>query len=91
MFHLGEVNLQSRLCVCALQHARYLSDMEGGELSRKMIRGNPLRNLDHSSEASVTNLESLVSMVQEICGQQVVRMRDMERLWQTWARQSPAP
>ena len=98
-----EVNLRSRLCICALQHARYLSDMEGGELSRKMIRGNPMRNLDHSSEASVTNLESLVSMVQarhlacrslfqqEICAQQSVKMRDMETLWQTWARQSMEP
>ena len=32
------MNLRTKLSICALQHARYLSDMEGGELSRKMIR-----------------------------------------------------
>lgn len=88
-----EVNLRSKLCICALQHARYLSDMEGGELSRKMIRkvGNAssqLRNMDHSSEASVTNLESLVSMVQELCSTQAAKVREMENLWNAWAKQS---
>ncbi|CAK9102382.1 unnamed protein product [Durusdinium trenchii] len=98
-----EVNLRSKLCVCALQHARYLSDMEGGELSRKMIRkvlerrkhgptkvgtDSTVRNMDHSSEASVTNLESLVSMVQEICSAQAAKAKEMETLRQNWAKQS---
>eukprot|EP00435_Cladocopium_sp_Y103_P008388 s1550_g2.t1 len=100
-----EVNLRSKLCICALQHARYLSDMEGGELSRKMIRkargtrpghrvgqvgtaASQLRNMDHSSEASVTNLESLVSMVQDLCSTQAAKVREMENLWNAWAKQS---
>lgn len=84
--------MRSKLCVCALQHARYLSDMEGGELSRKMIRkvgtDSTVRNMDHSSEASVTNLESLVSMVQEICSAQAAKAKEMETLRQNWAKQS---
>jgi len=89
-----EVNLRTKICVCALQHARYLSDMEGGELSRKMIRkvgpdmGN--RNLDHSSEASVTSLESLVTMVQEIASGRDAKEAEIISLRQAWASQSDA-
>merc|ERR1719181_482849 len=63
-----EVNLKTKLCVCALQHARALSDMEGGELSKKMIKkvDGMSKNMDHTSEVSITSFESLVNMVQEI-------------------------
>jgi hypothetical protein len=53
-----EVSLRTKICIAAIQHARYLSDMEGGELSKKLIRkvpgadkGEPMRNVDHCSEA----------------------------------------
>ncbi|CAJ1456416.1 unnamed protein product [Effrenium voratum] len=86
-----EVNLRTKLCVCALQHARYLSDMEGGELSKKMIRkvgADRMRNMDHSSEASVTNLESLVSMVQDVVHAQTLKAKDMAEVRRAWAQHS---
>jgi len=86
-----EMNLRTKLCICALQHARFLSDMEGGELSRKMIRkvatsGEVLgRNLDHTSEASVTSIESLVTMVQEISATRDAKEAEIVALRQSWA------
>eukprot|EP00928_Gymnodinium_smaydae_P047182 TRINITY_DN31474_c0_g1_i1.p1 TRINITY_DN31474_c0_g1~~TRINITY_DN31474_c0_g1_i1.p1 ORF type:complete len:2595 (-),score=668.49 TRINITY_DN31474_c0_g1_i1:121-7905(-) len=96
-----EVNLKTKLCVCALQYARYLSDMEGGELSRKRIRkvqgaaaaggenleGGAGRNLDHSSEVSVTSLESLVTMVQEIAEKREAKAKEISTLKTRWAAQ----
>ncbi|CAE7695596.1 POL2 [Symbiodinium sp. CCMP2592] len=88
-----EMDLGTKLCVCALLNARHLSDMEGGELSRKMIRKvgageSFMRNMDHSSEASVTNLESLVTMVQELCKGRDTKAEQMAELRKSWAAQS---
>ncbi|CAE8587435.1 unnamed protein product, partial [Polarella glacialis] len=92
-----EVNLRTKVCICALLHARFLSDMEGGELSRKMIRKVAptsgevqSRNLDHTSEASVTSLESLVTMVQEIAAVRDEKELEIVALRQSWACQSVA-
>lgn len=91
-----ELNLKTKLCICALQHARWLSDMEGGELSRKMIRkvqtGNdaPTRNLDHTSEVSLTSFESLINMVQDMAAVREAKEKEMTAVRQEWASQSPA-
>eukprot|EP00933_Yihiella_yeosuensis_P038125 TRINITY_DN32083_c0_g1_i1.p1 TRINITY_DN32083_c0_g1~~TRINITY_DN32083_c0_g1_i1.p1 ORF type:complete len:1712 (+),score=398.84 TRINITY_DN32083_c0_g1_i1:592-5136(+) len=92
-----EVNLKTKLCICALQHARFLSDMEGGELSKKLIRkvntGNGevmSRNMDHTSEASVTSLESLVTMVQDIAAVRDSKEAEIVSLRKSWASQSQA-
>jgi len=91
-----ELNLRTKLCICALQHARWLSDMEGGELSRKMIRkvqagadGAQSRNLDHTSEVSLTSFESLVSLVQEIAAVRESKEKDIVALYQEWVAQGP--
>ncbi|CAK0832129.1 unnamed protein product [Prorocentrum cordatum] len=93
-----ELNLRTKLCICALQHARWLSDMEGGELSRKMIRkvqagadGAQSRNLDHTSEVSLTSFESLVSLVQEIAAVRESKEKDIVALYQDpeWVAQGP--
>jgi len=90
-----EMNLRTKLCICALQHARHLSEMEGGELSRKMIRkvqngadatGNCL---DHTSEAAVSSIESLVTMVQEVAALRDAREAELIALRQAWAGQGP--
>jgi hypothetical protein len=90
-----EMNLRTKLCICALQHARHLSEMEGGELSRKMIRkvqsgadatGN---TLDHTSEAAVSSIESLVTMVQEIAVARDKRETELVALRQAWVGQGP--
>jgi len=89
-----EVNLRTKLCICALQHARHLSDMEGGELSRKMIRKvqgageGGTKNTDHTSEVSVTSFESLVTMVQEIAAVRNAKEAEIVALRQGWAGQS---
>jgi hypothetical protein len=90
-----EIDLRTKMCVAALQHARYLRDMEGGELSKKLIRkvpgadkGDPMRNVDHSSEASVTSLESLVNMVQAIAAARGSKADEIKTLRQRWAAQS---
>lgn len=89
-----EVNLRSKLCICAIQHARALSDMEGGELSRKMIRkvagaGGEVyaKQLDHTSEVSVSSLESLVNMVQAIVAVEEEKEAEISKLRQTMAAQ----
>lgn len=86
-----EVDLRTKLCICAMQHARSLSDMEGGELSRKNIRKQQAaageaaaRNMDHTSEASVTSLESLVDMVQAIAASMEAREKDILELRNRW-------
>eukprot|EP00929_Paragymnodinium_shiwhaense_P053984 TRINITY_DN27061_c1_g1_i1.p1 TRINITY_DN27061_c1_g1~~TRINITY_DN27061_c1_g1_i1.p1 ORF type:complete len:2570 (-),score=762.48 TRINITY_DN27061_c1_g1_i1:128-7837(-) len=86
-----EVNLRTKLCICALLHARYLSDMEGGELSRKLVRkvaGADGRNLDHTSEASITNFESLINLVQHIADVRDARAEEIATLKQRWAASS---
>eukprot|EP00930_Biecheleria_cincta_P017416 TRINITY_DN1385_c0_g1_i1.p1 TRINITY_DN1385_c0_g1~~TRINITY_DN1385_c0_g1_i1.p1 ORF type:complete len:2608 (-),score=472.89 TRINITY_DN1385_c0_g1_i1:198-7172(-) len=90
-----EINLRTKLCICALQHARYISDMTGGELSRKLIRkmgpgDSANRNLDHCSEASVTNLESLVTMVQQIAAVRDAKEQEIVSLRKSWASQGDA-
>eukprot|EP00927_Polykrikos_kofoidii_P009002 TRINITY_DN13745_c0_g1_i1.p1 TRINITY_DN13745_c0_g1~~TRINITY_DN13745_c0_g1_i1.p1 ORF type:complete len:2600 (-),score=438.75 TRINITY_DN13745_c0_g1_i1:20-7819(-) len=89
-----EVSFRTKLCICALQHARYLSDMEGGELSKKLIRkvggggDSAARNVDHTSDVSVTNLESLVTMVQRIADVRATKAKEIASLRQRWASQS---
>merc|ERR1712178_74422 len=82
-----EVSMRTKLCICALQHARLLSDMEGGELSKKVIRkGDGPKNIDHTSEVSLTSFESLVNMVQEIAQICDAREADCKQLRQRWQK-----
>eukprot|EP00746_Dinoflagellata_sp_MGD_P145157 gnl/MRDRNA2_/MRDRNA2_77802_c0_seq1.p1 gnl/MRDRNA2_/MRDRNA2_77802_c0~~gnl/MRDRNA2_/MRDRNA2_77802_c0_seq1.p1 ORF type:complete len:2564 (-),score=510.18 gnl/MRDRNA2_/MRDRNA2_77802_c0_seq1:8-7699(-) len=66
----ADLSLKTKLCICALQHAKFLSDQEGGELSRKVVRKahniKETRNVDHTSEVSLTAFESLIAMVHQI-------------------------
>merc|ERR1719159_1634501 len=66
----ADLSLKTKLCICALQNAKLLSDQEGGELSREVIRKThgiqDSRNVDHISEVSLTAFESLITMVQQI-------------------------
>jgi hypothetical protein len=86
-----DINLRTKVCICALLHARYLSDMEGGELSKKLIRkvagagGDFLRNNEHTSEASVTSLESLVAMVQTLVDARDAKAKEIAALRHQWA------
>jgi DNA polymerase epsilon subunit 1 len=85
-----EVNMKTKLCVCALQHARYLSDLEGGELSKKMIRkvDGMSKNMDHTSEVSITSFESLVNMVQDIAHSRDAKAAEVAAMRQRWAAQA---
>lgn len=90
-----EVKLRTKLCIAALQHARHLSDMEGGELSKKLIRKVNTselggRNVDHTSEVSITSFESLITMVQDIVAAREAREAQIRNLRQVWASQCPA-
>jgi len=88
-----EVNLKQKLCISALQHARYLSDREGGELSKKLRRevnkvGDGGRNMDHTSETSITNFESLVNVVQSITEAKDAKAKEIATFRQRWAAQT---
>lgn len=87
-----EVDLRTKLCVCALQHAKYLSDMEGGELSKKFIRkvadGSTGKNLDHTSEVSLTGFESLVNMVQALAEVRDKKEKDVAAMRHAWVLRS---
>jgi len=85
-----EVNMRTKVCVCALQHARYISDLEGGELSKKMIRrvDGLGKNMDHTSEVSLTSFESLVNMVQDIAQVRDAKIAEVNTLKHRWAVQA---
>jgi DNA polymerase elongation subunit (family B) len=85
-----EINLRTKLCICALQHARYLSDLEGGELSKQMIRkvDGVGKNMDHTSEVSLTSFQSLVNMVGDIAQIRDAKVAEIAVLKQRWAAQA---
>mmetsp|Transcript_52973 Transcript_52973/g.93039 ORF Transcript_52973/g.93039 Transcript_52973/m.93039 type:complete len:977 (+) Transcript_52973:45-2975(+) len=89
-----EADLKTKICICALQHARYISDFEGGELSKKMIRrvgpNAAPKNTDHTSEVSLTNFESLITMVQGIADVRDARLAEASTLRERWAAALPA-
>eukprot|EP00445_Apocalathium_hangoei_P088550 CAMPEP_0204203814 /NCGR_PEP_ID=MMETSP0361-20130328/69199_1 /ASSEMBLY_ACC=CAM_ASM_000343 /TAXON_ID=268821 /ORGANISM="Scrippsiella Hangoei, Strain SHTV-5" /LENGTH=970 /DNA_ID=CAMNT_0051166833 /DNA_START=29 /DNA_END=2936 /DNA_ORIENTATION=- len=88
-----EINLRTKLCICALQHARFLSDREGGELAKKMVKknvGDVLKSIDHTSEVSLGCFESLVNMVQEIASTCEAKEKDILALRTVWSAQSVA-
>jgi len=86
-----EVNLRARLCICALQHAKYLSDMEGGELSKKFIHkvktggDEMMRNLEHTSEVSLTGFESLISVVLSIVEARDNKVKEIAIIRKRWS------
>nr|USW07830.1 DNA polymerase epsilon catalytic subunit A [Crypthecodinium cohnii] len=89
-----ELNLRTKLCLCALLHARYLSDRDGGELSKKVGKKGPgadhYQTADHSSEVSLGSFKSLVAMTQQLAQGCEAKEREIISLRTSWVAQSTA-